>query len=230
MENLPESGDRPFQPISPFAQAAFTGVIAPTKRSDFCMGIVPSSLPPPGLPSSGPMQTSLGKSTGCPAAPAPITAPASVGFWALRSETRSPGRSGLHRGSLSFGAAVRLELLLHTASRRQGWRLPTVYPCVQLPPARGCYQLARRRTFTSNPVPMPGTPPRRTENGGLPHQPAEAPLIQTETVSRQSRPPLPTMNATDAVHDGWMNTKPEARHLKPTRSGSACQFDSIKRG
>jgi len=30
--------------------------------------------------------------------------------------------------------------------------------CVQLPPARGCYQLAPRRTFTSNPVPMPGTP------------------------------------------------------------------------
>src|SRR5271163_2782388 len=30
--------------------------------------------------------------------------------------------------------------------------------CVQLPPARGCYHLAPRRTFTSNPVPMPGTP------------------------------------------------------------------------
>src|SRR5580658_4496490 len=32
--------------------------------------------------------------------------------------------------------------------------------CVQLPPARGCYHLAPRRTFTSNPVPMPGTPGR----------------------------------------------------------------------
>ena len=30
---------------------------------------------------------------------------------------------------------------------------------MQLPPARGCYQLAPRRTFTSNPMPMPGTPP-----------------------------------------------------------------------
>src|SRR5277367_3080009 len=29
--------------------------------------------------------------------------------------------------------------------------------CVQLPPARGCYHLAPRRTFTSNPAPMPGT-------------------------------------------------------------------------
>src|SRR3984957_11932703 len=28
---------------------------------------------------------------------------------------------------------------------------------VQLPLARGCYHLAPRRTFTSNPVPMPGT-------------------------------------------------------------------------
>jgi len=41
---------RPSQPISSFAQPAFTGVIAPTKRSDFCMGIVLSSLPPSGLP------------------------------------------------------------------------------------------------------------------------------------------------------------------------------------
>lgn len=41
---------RPSQPISPFAQPAFTGVVALTKRSDFCVGIVPSSLPPPGLP------------------------------------------------------------------------------------------------------------------------------------------------------------------------------------
>src|SRR5271167_4798449 len=34
--------------------------------------------------------------------------------------------------------------------------------CVQLPPARGCYHLAPRRTLTSNPVPMPGTPGRAT--------------------------------------------------------------------
>ena len=35
------------------------------------------------------------------------------------------------------------------------WRLT----CVQLPLAHGCYQLAPRRTFTSNPVPMSATPP-----------------------------------------------------------------------
>src|SRR5450756_3160806 len=37
-------------------------------------------------------------------------------------------------------------------------RLTTSLHCVQLPLARGCYQLAPRRTYTSNPVPMPGTP------------------------------------------------------------------------
>jgi hypothetical protein len=50
-------------------------------------------------------------------------------------ETRSPGRSGLHRGSLAFGAAVRLGLLLHTASRRQLRRLTTAVTacsCLQL--------------------------------------------------------------------------------------------------
>ena len=36
-------------------------------------------------------------------------------------------------------------------------------PCVQLPPARGCYHLAPRRTFTSYPGPMPGTPSPRAD-------------------------------------------------------------------
>ena len=71
------------------------------------------------------MQTSLGKNTGCPAAAVPITAPTSVGFGASRLEARSPGRPGLLRASLAFGAAVRLGLLPHTASRRQDWRLTT---------------------------------------------------------------------------------------------------------
>lgn len=38
------------QSISPFAPPAFTGFLATTKRSDFCKGVVPSSLPPSGLP------------------------------------------------------------------------------------------------------------------------------------------------------------------------------------
>jgi hypothetical protein len=45
--------------------------------------------------------------------------------------------------------------------------------CVQLPLARGCYHLAPRRTFTSNPVPMPGTPSATASGGfGLDEGPA----------------------------------------------------------
>src|SRR5580700_7850815 len=50
------------------------------------------------------------------------------------------------------------------ASSPHGLTAPAMPPldairCVQLPPARGCYQPAPQRTLTSNPVPMPGTPP-----------------------------------------------------------------------
>ena len=41
---------RLFQSISPFAPPAFAGFPANMKRSDFCVDIVPSSLPPSGLP------------------------------------------------------------------------------------------------------------------------------------------------------------------------------------
>jgi hypothetical protein len=80
--------------------------------------------------------------SGCSAAAAPITAPASVGLRASRSKARSPGRHGLSRSSLAFGAAVRLGLLPHTASRRQHRASRDGPCCVQLPPAHGCYQLA----------------------------------------------------------------------------------------
>jgi hypothetical protein len=63
--------------------------------------------------------------TGCPAAAVPTTDPTSVGLWASRSWARSPGRTRLLRASLAFGAAVRLGLLPHTASRPQEWRLTT---------------------------------------------------------------------------------------------------------
>jgi len=68
--------------------------------------------------------------------------------------------------------------------------------CVQLPPARGCYQLAPRRTFTSNPVPMPGTPPVGLRppyatplNGNRWRQLVGKPSIGTETLFRPTRPP-----------------------------------------
>src|SRR5271165_5513047 len=129
--------------------------------------------------SRGPTQTSLGKFTGCPAAPAPNTAPASNGFWASRFQTRLPGRSGLHRG-LPF---VRCCGSPRTSSPH-GLTAPAPAShdgedCVQLPPARGCYHLAPRRTFTCNPVPMPGT-----------HASPLAPLLRTRSrpQGRHSRP------------------------------------------
>src|SRR5271168_4840770 len=57
--------------------------------------------------------------------------------------------------------------------------------CVQLPPARGCYHLAPRRTFTSNPVPMPGTPSAPASGGfGL----DKAPLTDISRCPRDRRP------------------------------------------
>src|SRR4029077_17631210 len=48
---------RPSQSISPFAPPAFTGFHAPTKKSDFCMDVGRSSLPPSGLPLRTPSLT-----------------------------------------------------------------------------------------------------------------------------------------------------------------------------
>src|SRR6516164_5493459 len=70
---------------------------------------------------------------------------------------RSPDRPGLHRASLTFGAAARLRLLPHTASRRQAGLSRDAPTCVQLPSACGCFHLAPQRTCTSNPGSMPGT-------------------------------------------------------------------------
>src|SRR5271168_4082559 len=55
--------------------------------------------------------------------------------------------------------------------------------CVQLPPARGCYHLAPRRTFTSNPVPMPGTP----STPPLRHSHPVCRAVLTLIVARQGR-------------------------------------------
>ncbi len=69
-------------------------------------------------------------------------------------------------------------------------------PYVQLPPARGCYQLAPRRTFTSNPVPMPGTPPCRSP-GALTRTPCRASKCGSQhhpcgtSMPSRGRPPHP---------------------------------------
>ena len=62
--------------------------------------------------------------------------------------------------------------------------------CVQLPPARGCYHLAPRRTFTSNPVPMPGTPTSQPLCG-KDSKPGRTPLIVRGNLSKSPEPALP---------------------------------------
>src|ERR1700726_2792813 len=54
--------------------------------------------------------------------------------------------------------------------------------CVQLPLARGCYHLAPRRTFTSNPVPSPGPRPVAPVAPVEPVEP-EVPVAPVEPVA-----------------------------------------------
>jgi len=72
-----------------------------------------------------------------------------------------PACSGVHFRSVPRFASGFFPTRPHGASRLSSH---DVANCVQLPLARGCYQLAPRRTYTSNPVPMPGTP---SAAGGL---------------------------------------------------------------
>ncbi len=64
--------------------------------------------------------------------------------------------SGRGRDPAARGSA--LPLRPDMASLRQETASHDGDPCMQLPSARGCRQLAPQRTLTSNPVPMPGAP------------------------------------------------------------------------
>jgi hypothetical protein len=116
-----ETNDGPSQ-VRPYLYSCAPSIFCRRVLGVLGMGIGQSSLPPSGLPledasNRGPTQTSQGKDTEFTAAPVPNTAPTSVGFWASRSLARSPGRPGLLRASLAFGAAARLRLPPHMASR-----------------------------------------------------------------------------------------------------------------
>ena len=69
--------------------------------------------------------------------------------------------------------------------------------CVQLPPARGCYHLAPRRTFTSNPVPMPGTPPRGSMRAARKLARASTPFFLSQTGTLSRRHPAHFVSAID---------------------------------
>ena len=134
--------------ISPLAPPAFTGFRATMKRADFCKAIGWSSLLPPAYLSRGTLQNSHGK-VHLDVLPLSSSIP-------LRSRLDLGRRVRWHAHPIG-PACTRLysrsvlqpafRLLPHTASRR-----------VPLPSACGCKQLAPKRTSTSYPRPMPGTP------------------------------------------------------------------------
>ena len=153
------------QSISPFAPLIFTSFLARTKRSDFCMRIgivVVASFQPTAhadrcrsprvrtlnvlpLPASIPLRSRLDFGRCVPWHAHPI----------------GPACPRLHLRSVLQHASG----FFPTRPRgARAWASHDGNPCMQLPSARGCYQLAPQRTSTSNPVPMPGTPKRAVLN------------------------------------------------------------------
>ena len=88
-------------------------------RSDFSPSIDWSSLPSSNLPQCGPGEISWGKVKQCPAASALNTPGPRSDIRRRVDEHACPGPRSLHKGSLAFGAAVRLRLPSHTPSRER---------------------------------------------------------------------------------------------------------------
>ena len=87
-------------------------------RSDFSPSIDRSSLPSSNLPQFGPGEISWDKVKQCPAAALNTPGPRSD-IRRRVDEHACPGPRSLHKGSLAFGAAVRLRLPSHTPSRER---------------------------------------------------------------------------------------------------------------
>ncbi len=137
----------------------------------------PSPLPPRG----GPVETSWGKDEQCPAAPAPTTAPATVGDWASCSRAHSPGSGQPAEGFTcvrccgSPRASIPHDLAEESfESIRQSSREGLSPSLVQLPLARGCLRQAPQGASTPNRSSMPSA-----HAGILP-----APLVDVRAVDR----------------------------------------------
>src|SRR5271155_3393513 len=151
-------GSRLSQSISSLAPLAFTSLLATMRRSDFCVGVVPSSLPPSGLPlEADPRRPPWVMTLDVPPLPPPLPLRPRMDFGRRvrrHADPAGPACSGVHLRSVLRCASG----FFPTRPRGASLASRDGRDCVQLPPARGCYHLAPRRTFTSNPAPMPGTP------------------------------------------------------------------------
>ena len=142
---------------SSLAPLAFTSLLATMRRSDFCVGVVPSSLPPSGLPlEADPRRPPWVMTLDVPPLPPPLPLRPRMDFGRRvrrHADPAGPACSGVHlRSVLRFASGF-----FPTRPPAPALASHDGRDCVQLPPARGCYHLAPRRTFTSNPVPMPDT-------------------------------------------------------------------------
>ena len=147
------------QSISPFAPLIFTSFLALTKRSDFCMSIgivVVASFQP--TAHADPCRSPRVRTLNVLPLPASIPLRSRLDFgrcvpW--HAHPIGPACPRLHFRSVLQHASG----FFPTRPRgARAWASHDGDPCMQLPSARGCYQLAPQRTSTSNPVPMPGTP------------------------------------------------------------------------
>ena len=175
---------RPSQPISPFAPAGFHRLHRSYEEIRLLHGHRPVVVASSGLPLARTVQTSLGKNTGCPAAARPHYRPGLgwiLGVAFVDTLTRSVRLAGVHLRSVRRFASGFISTRPHGArggvSRRRH-----LGSCLRLAVATNS---PRRRTSTSNPVPMPGTPTRRP-TPDAPRQSMETgigkPSIGTETL------------------------------------------------
>ena len=149
------------QSISPFAPLIFTSFIARTKRSDFGMRIgivVVASFQP--TAHADPCRSPRVRTLNVLPLPASIPLRSRLDFgrcvpW--HAHPIGPACPRLHLRSVLQHASGFFPTRPPGA---RAWASHDGDPCMQLPSARGCYQLAPQRTSTSNPVPMPGTPRR----------------------------------------------------------------------
>src|ERR1700723_822532 len=93
--------------------------------------------------------------------------------------------------------------------------------CVQLPLARGCYHLAPRWTFTSNPVPMPGTPPVGLRPPLVPTPMRQRPQTRQDATYRSRKSVQTTGAGSDVAATGNINHAGMVEHRERYKANHA---------